>query len=100
MAEQAKAEEAKRPTVRKVRLREGVFLGLELHEIDLEGRWPAANKGSVEVYPGKGVLVRYLDKPRGGKPPEMTAAWVPDQMIRQVEVGPEWRPNAPTEAKS
>lgn len=84
------AKEAK-PMVRKVRLREGVFLNQEMHEIDLEGRWGLANKASVEVYAGRGALVRY-QRTENGKPPVPDALWVPDGMIRQIHVAPEWKP--------
>lgn len=89
MAEQAQKQEAKapeRPQVRKVRFREGVFLGREVHEIDLES--PKA--GRVDIYPGKGLVVRW-PKTFGAKTEEC-ATWIPEGMVKQVECAPEWKP--------
>jgi len=91
MAEQEKKQEAKveRPQVRKVRLAVGVFLDQSREEIDLEGGWAKANQASVEVHPGKGVIVRRTSPKPGA---EKLATWIPESMIKQIDVSPEWKP--------
>ncbi len=96
MAEQAAKQEqgkteakVERPQVRKVRFTAPVFLDQERSELEMEGNWQRATKAAVEVFPGKGVMVRYTP----GKPGAGTEnVWVPEGMVKQVHVAPEWKP--------
>jgi hypothetical protein len=96
MAEQTGRQEQKqerapeRPQTRKVRFNGGVFLDQSREELDLEGQWARANGASVELYAGKGLLVRYVKMVAGKPVPD--AVWVPEGMIRQAHVAPEWKP--------